>query len=417
MEIIFKGHLLDCILMGCCSLKQEKNIKFHLNLNIYEYSNLFSIGIVYNENEIINSHLKKFIFISDKYSLLGKKEGKYYKTIFTYEEIRKNLLHLPREILDKIFSKELKSIIKVNKYLYDTYIEEYNSKNIFSFEDIPTGKKVKKLMIRDYINGKIYNHLDIEELYLIERNIKLYSIDPEFIMEMKNLKTLCIFFKLKHLTKEICIREMNFLKSILTNVKKLEKLYIYTEHSNINEYSNYNYQFFHLMGEYPELNINNKELTDNLLEYRNNLTYLRIFSKDDYLINCQIIEANPINFPKQRHIKHLIFTNLTDDFYDKYIRINCDILEFVNCDGISVNYIQDYDQDTNTYFFYIKPKTFIYGEYQSFIFHTKMKVDTLISYAKSQKEIISIAKNFEYKNIIHKDNYKNYFKIFKNLSL
>jgi hypothetical protein len=85
--------------MACCELyqnnidKRNKILSIFPNLDINEYSNLIQIGIYY---------MKKFIVItndSSEYKTLGKKG----KTIFEYNELQKNLLHLPKEILLKIF--------------------------------------------------------------------------------------------------------------------------------------------------------------------------------------------------------------------------------------------------------------------------------------------------------------------------
>lgn len=225
MERLCIGNLLDCFLMTCCSLYQnssdinfKKSIieKFPKNISIEELSNLTNIGIYVN-NEFINSYLSKFVIMKEKNNKFASYHQKG-KTIFAYNEISKNLLNLPDEIISKISTYASKNFNLTNKRIFEIS-NENNPTQIYTIFDKynPNAKRLKL----DEKNG-IFNlskWTNIEELY-----IHIYpDYKPENFKDIDKLKNLKRLYVLVYSYNDSDIYA-NELSNYRLFIKKLENL-------------------------------------------------------------------------------------------------------------------------------------------------------------------------------------------------
>lgn len=271
MEKIFSGSLMECFLMGCCSLYQETNdinlkrliaSKFKKNISLYEISEITNIGI-YIDNEFINSYFSKFIILSKNnnlFSLCSKLVGDKYQTIFSYNEISKNLMNLPDEMLSLIANYSNKDIKLVNKKLFEISDEVFPSKIYTIFDKIKNNKNVRRFKFDEKDGIFPYQYDNIEELYI--------HINPNF----------------------------NF--QISKDLDKVEKLFIllYPFKVGFGLYSNANNNFRNLISKFKNLN------TLYLFQQEGQIFYNTFTDNDDFPI-LNVFRTNLLPLLTNKHFK------------------------------------------------------------------------------------------------------------------
>jgi hypothetical protein len=324
-KIASSKNINHIILLGCCALYQEKqdpNIlkTFSKYNDIEDISNLIKFSFVIfkdNGKEIVNIHYTKFLCILNEnnlYYLLGKKENGI-KTIFTYNEIPKNILDLPNEILDKIFiGSKNKSVPLINRKFYDAYIEDVRKDKFYSYDKIENYAIVNKLLIKG--NGtnlgesnklqRLSNCVNVDEITLIdvnELNYKFYS----FMLSLKKLKTVNIYFSKTYSDKFLL---SNIFFKIIDYFLQIENLSIEFEDSEF--YLNF------LINKFKNLKtlklLFRFESFDNFFE-NNNFDSLELFHRDYLMISRvttkSLILRNYIKLPNV--INQAMFTKFKDE--------------------------------------------------------------------------------------------------------